>query len=78
MHDQSTHDGRYHQAIKAKVRHNRAWNEEKKRRRAALDAAMKERDYRRQRIALDQQWHEEFDDELQEGDFVPTASNPAG
>eukprot|EP00973_Karenia_brevis_P056132 7806485-Karenia_brevis.AAC.1 len=64
--------------MKAKVLHNRAWNEEQRRRRAALDASTKERDYRRQRIALEQQWHEEFDDELQEGDLVPTANNPEG
>eukprot|EP00973_Karenia_brevis_P017267 2370311-Karenia_brevis.AAC.1 len=27
---------------------------------------------------MEQQWHEEFDEELQEGDFVPTANNPEG
>eukprot|EP00973_Karenia_brevis_P075146 10439356-Karenia_brevis.AAC.1 len=39
---------------------------------------MEEREMRRERIALELQWHEMFDDELQEGDFVPTASNPEG
>eukprot|EP00973_Karenia_brevis_P069592 9676416-Karenia_brevis.AAC.1 len=65
MLDQSFHDGRYYQAIRRNppVSHNRAWNEEKKRRRAALDAAKKQRDRARERIVLERQWHGTFDEE---------------
>eukprot|EP00973_Karenia_brevis_P002291 308362-Karenia_brevis.AAC.1 len=60
MKDQSFHDGRYWQAIRRDppAPHNRAWHEEKRRRRAALDAAMKERGRARERIVLERQWHE--------------------
>eukprot|EP00973_Karenia_brevis_P016856 2309741-Karenia_brevis.AAC.1 len=77
---QSFHDGRYCQANRRDppAPHNRAWNEEEKRRRAALDAAMKQRDRARERIVLERQWHEMFDEEgtFQEGDLVPTDLNP--
>ena len=59
--DQSWHDARYHQAVKAGVSHSKASFEEKKRCKATLHRKEGTADRAKERLEMDARWHEEFD-----------------
>ena len=61
VNDQSWHDSRYHQAVKAGVSHSKAWADEKKRRKATLHRKIGAKERAEERLRLDQEWHKEFD-----------------
>lgn len=61
VNDQSWHDARYHQAIRAGVSHSQAWSQERKRRKATLFRQSGTGERAREKIELDNKWHEEFD-----------------
>ena len=59
--DQSFHDSRYYAALAKGMAHHLAWKEERLRRRAILHRRSGTAERAKQRIELDQKWHEEFD-----------------
>ena len=77
--EQSSHDGRYYRTIDAKVPHQKAWYEEKERRRAAVKRAEEEIDSRMERIRMERNWHERHDaGEIREEEYIPAPSGPLG
>ncbi|CAK9049785.1 Retrovirus-related Pol polyprotein from transposon TNT 1-94 [Includes: Protease [Durusdinium trenchii] len=61
LNDQSWHDSRYYQAVKAGASHSLAWSQERKRRKATLHRQQGVADRAAERIRMDKEWHEEFD-----------------
>eukprot|EP00438_Fugacium_kawagutii_P024647 Skav203984 [mRNA] locus=scaffold3369:57215:60998:- [translate_table: standard] len=58
MHDQSFHDSRYYSDIARGRPRHLAWKDEKNRRRAILERRKGVKDRARERLDLDQEWHE--------------------
>ena len=61
LNDQSWHDSRYYQAVKAGASHSLAWSQERKRRKATLHRQQGVADRAAERIKMDKEWREEFD-----------------
>ena len=61
VNDQSWHDSRYYQAVKAGASHSLAWSQERKRRKATLHRQQGVADRAAERIKMDKERHEEFD-----------------